>query len=133
MGLSERGIAEACSINPGQLHKLKMGQMSEVTPEMLGKLLRGLSADDRVKLDVIDAYVADKLLATSIEGATKLYAGSRTSDRAKFAKSSKSLHEHIGELGVTARTASDLMDLGKAAKSNVRLQRILSDLASMVR
>jgi hypothetical protein len=134
-GSSARQMALRLRLDPSQLSRMRSGELRDLSGEVLGRLLTGLSDSEEVRAELLSAYLADKLSAPDVpEPLLRRAAQSFKAEDVppEYRSEAERLDRHDPMI-LDPRLASALRSLGAAARSSRRLRTILLSLASYVR
>lgn len=122
-------------LDPSQLSRMRSGELRDLSGEVLGRLLTGLSDSEEVRSELLTAYLADKLEAPDVpENLLRRSAGSfRVEEVPPVYHSDAERLDRHDPLILDPRLASALRTLAASARTSRRLRTILLSLASYVR
>lgn len=131
--LSARQMAQNLHMDPSQLSRLRSGEIRDLSGAALGRLLSHLAETEQQQVEILNAYLSDKLAEASLHpDAIRSSTQYAIAERAAGAQAEAEVDMSMVVTNVDKRLAAALHTLGAAAKKNRRLRTILLSLVNYI-
>jgi transcriptional regulator with XRE-family HTH domain len=133
-GLTAREMAGKLNIDPSQLSRIRSGQTADLSADTLSHLLAGMRSLGSDQIELLAAYLADKL-GGRISGRTSSQAAERmmVAETPTLYDAGEIASPDLPDTELDLRVAAAIDALAAAAPRNRRLQELIVSLAEYVR